>query len=111
MGNITPAIICSSFSISSERSTKPSESSEGPEFDSKTGGNANIAPLLLFDYPTFNLLVKMNPLCQFFYAISPTMGGVTSVWYDRLIKVDSRSQQVVATGSEDGTFLSEATFR
>ena len=108
LGSIAPAIICSSFTAS-HRSSEPSNSVKRSDYDSKiVAVAADKVPDLLFDYPTFNPLVKMNPNYKFFYAISPKAG--TSVWYDRLIKVDSRLQQVVAAWSEDGMFLSEATF-
>eukprot|EP01047_Picozoa_sp_COSAG01_P052049 COSAG01_NODE_5435_length_4274_cov_79.781032_2_plen_508_part_00 len=76
--------------------------------------NVTCTPLLqdrslLFDYPTFNPLVKMDgPRYRHFYAISPRSRG--SRWFDQLIKVEHRSGRVVATFSEPHLFLTEADF-
>ena len=63
---------------------------------------------VLFDYPTFNPLVKMQPLYEFFYAIAAS--SPQAKWFDRLIKVSALSRAIVADWASPGVFLTEASF-
>jgi carotenoid cleavage dioxygenase-like enzyme len=70
------------------------------------GGGASAG--VLFDYPTFSPLVKMQPQYQFFYAIAAS--SPSAKWFDRLIKVSAPQRAVVADWASPGVFLSEASF-
>jgi carotenoid cleavage dioxygenase-like enzyme len=63
---------------------------------------------VLFDYPTFSPLVKMQPTYQFFYAIAAS--SPKAKWFDRLIKVSALKRAVVADWSAPGIFLTEASY-
>eukprot|EP00455_Lapot_gusevi_P003498 TRINITY_DN11429_c0_g1_i11.p1 TRINITY_DN11429_c0_g1~~TRINITY_DN11429_c0_g1_i11.p1 ORF type:complete len:328 (+),score=129.06 TRINITY_DN11429_c0_g1_i11:27-986(+) len=63
---------------------------------------------VLFDYPTFNPLFKMNPASRFFYATAAQ--SASSQWFDRLIKVDSKERAVVADWKSPGIFFTEASY-
>jgi carotenoid cleavage dioxygenase-like enzyme len=63
----------------------------------------------VFDYPTFNPYYKMNRDYQYFYAIGPH-DKKSSTFFDRLIKFDGKSGEVLREWHEDGIFLTEASF-
>jgi carotenoid cleavage dioxygenase-like enzyme len=63
---------------------------------------------VLFDYPTFSPLVKMQPFYKFFYAIAPS--SPSAKWFDRLIKVSALQRAIVADWASPGVFLTEASF-
>ena len=63
---------------------------------------------VIFDYPTFNPLVKMQPLYQFFYAIAAS--SPQARWFDRLVKVSALRRAIVADWASPGVFLTEASF-
>lgn len=63
---------------------------------------------IIFDYPTFNPLFKMNPEYQWFYAISPQ--SEESRWFDSLLKISTKDGVVVSQWSAPGIYLSEADF-
>ena len=63
---------------------------------------------VIFDYPTFNPLVKMQPLYEFFYAIAAS--SPQAQWFDRLIKVSAPQRAIVADWASPGVFLTEASF-
>ena len=63
---------------------------------------------VLFDYPTFSPLVKMQPNYQFFYAIAAS--SPKAKWFDRLIKVSAPQRAIVADWASPGVFLTEASF-
>jgi beta-carotene 15,15'-monooxygenase len=63
---------------------------------------------VLFDYPTFSPLVKMQPLYEFFYAIAAS--SPQAKWFDRLIKVSALQRAIVADWASPGVFLTEASF-
>lgn len=63
---------------------------------------------VLFDYPTFSPLVKMQPLYEFFYAIAAS--SPSAKWFDRLIKVSATQRAIVADWAAPGVFLTEASF-
>eukprot|EP01094_Clydonella_sp_ATCC50884_P024005 TRINITY_DN5907_c0_g1_i1.p1 TRINITY_DN5907_c0_g1~~TRINITY_DN5907_c0_g1_i1.p1 ORF type:complete len:625 (-),score=226.74 TRINITY_DN5907_c0_g1_i1:225-2018(-) len=65
-------------------------------------------PTVIFDYPTYNPLWKTRPDYRFFYAISPRSDA--SLWFDRAIKVDEKSGEVLAEWSRPDTFLTELDF-
>jgi len=79
------------------------------------GANATCTPLLkgqdenlIIDYPTFNPLFKMNPDYQFFYAIAPLSRN--STWFDSVVKIDRKADQVVARWASPGVLLTEFDF-
>jgi carotenoid cleavage dioxygenase-like enzyme len=63
---------------------------------------------VLFDYPTFSPLVKMQPLYEYFFAIAAS--SPSAQWFDRLIKVSAQNRSVVADWAAPGVFLTEASF-
>ena len=63
---------------------------------------------VLFDYPTFSPLVKMQPNYAFFYAIAAS--SPSAKWFDRLIKVSAPQRAIVAAWASPGVFLTEASF-
>jgi hypothetical protein len=91
-----------------ENTTSTSAAADSPAM------SVTCAPLLrdrsvLFDYPTFNPLVKMDgKRYRHFFAISPQ--SRSSRWFDRLIKVERASGSVVAAFSRENLYLTEADF-
>ncbi len=63
---------------------------------------------VLFDYPTFSPLVKMQPLYKHFFAIAAS--SPSAKWFDRLIKVSAQNRTIVADWASPGVFLTEASF-
>lgn len=63
----------------------------------------------VFDYPTFNPYYKMNPNYKFFYAIGPR-DIKTSTFFDRLIKFDGKTGNIVKEWYKEGIYLTEANF-
>jgi carotenoid cleavage dioxygenase-like enzyme len=61
-----------------------------------------------FDYPTYNPLWKMRPDYQFFYAIAPLSSS--SLWFDRLIKVNEKSGEIVVEWSQPDVYVTEFDF-
>lgn len=89
-------VTSTSSTISGSSTNASSSSRDGSKF-------------FLFDYPTFNPLFKMQSTYQFFYGISPR--DPTSVWYDRLLKMNAQTRTIVGEWSGgNGVYLSEATF-
>jgi carotenoid cleavage dioxygenase-like enzyme len=67
---------------------------------------------LIIDYPTFNPLWKMRADYKFFYAIAPTntSGPTQSNWFDRIVKIDVRTDTISKEWSAPGIYVSEADF-
>jgi carotenoid cleavage dioxygenase-like enzyme len=67
---------------------------------------------IIIDYPTFNPLWKMRADYKFFYAIAPfnTTGPTQSQWFDRIVKIDVRTDTISKEWSAPGIFVSEADF-
>jgi beta,beta-carotene 9',10'-dioxygenase len=63
---------------------------------------------VLFDYPTYNPLYKMNKNYQWFYAIAPQSRN--SKFFDRVIKVNAQTGKIVSEYSAPNTFFTEADF-
>uniref|UniRef100_A0A7S0GXQ8 Carotenoid oxygenase n=1 Tax=Amorphochlora amoebiformis TaxID=1561963 RepID=A0A7S0GXQ8_9EUKA len=64
-------------------------------------------PNLYLDYPTFNPLWKMRPDSEFVYAIA---AEGSSQWFDRIIKIDSKTQRIVDDYQAEGTYFTEPSF-
>ena len=62
---------------------------------------------VIFDYPTFSPLVKMQQY-EFFFAIAAS--SPSARWFDRLIKVSAQNRSIVADWASPGVFLTEASF-
>jgi carotenoid cleavage dioxygenase-like enzyme len=63
---------------------------------------------VLFDYPTFNPHYKMDSSYRYFYAIGITSN--TSGWFDRVIKVDVRTDTITHAWSSPDVYLTEFDF-
>ena len=63
---------------------------------------------ILFDYPAFNPLYKMDSSYQYFYAIGITSN--ISGWFDRVIKVDVRNDTITHAWSLPDLYLTEFDF-
>lgn len=63
----------------------------------------------VFDYPTFNPHYKMNRNYKYFYAVGPR-DVKTSTFFDRLIKFDGKTGQIMAEWYQEGIYLTEANF-
>jgi carotenoid cleavage dioxygenase-like enzyme len=96
-----PALRCHlSFSSSSIRCA--------PLFNSSSSSASSVASSpLIFDYPTFNPHYKKKAY-QYFYGIS--IKSNTSAWFDKLIKVDVRSNEIVKEWSSPNVYLTEFDF-
>lgn len=64
---------------------------------------------LVFDYPTFNPYFKMNPDAKYFYAIAP-ISTETSIFFDRLVKIDMKSGALLSEWARADVYLTEANF-
>lgn len=63
---------------------------------------------VIFDYPTYSPLVKMDPGYAFFYATAAS--SPSAQWFDRLIKVSAHNRTIIADWTSPGVFLTEASF-
>jgi len=76
-------------------------------------GLINCSPMLndesiIFDYPTFNPLFKMNADYRYVYGISPK--NEASGWFDRLIKMDVQKGEIANDWSSPGMYFTEADY-
>ena len=69
--------------------------------------DARIADVGL-DFPTFNPLYKYAKHSAWWYATAPSTA--TSMWFDTIVKVDSRGRRVAATFHVPGVYVTEANF-
>eukprot|EP00128_Syssomonas_multiformis_P011738 Colp12_sorted_trinity150504_noHs@32673 len=68
----------------------------------------NMEGAIIYDYPTFNPLYKMNPEYKYFYAIAAT--SYESKWFDKIVKIDAKERVIAQSWSKEGVFLTEADF-
>ena len=63
---------------------------------------------VLFDYPTYNPLWKLNPDYQFFYGIAPRT--LDSLWVDSVIKMNKDTRKVVGEWHQENVYVTEFDF-
>jgi len=63
----------------------------------------------IFDYPTFNPLYKMNPDYKYYYAIAPKDLS-SSKLFERIIKFDAKSGDILLEWSAPDIYVMEADF-